>query len=303
MAVQGEVGGDLGAGVAAADHDDTLFEAQCSELREEINRLESELEQAERERDYALDRCAELELQLASVEEGAEREELEEELQEARREVADAANNTQDRLTELQQAVQQAENLRDQATRDAQAKLEEADAVFEETRAKAAQAAADFETNLAKRRAQSERDLTARQQKAEKRLAEIEHRAEQLRLEAEKLRTDAERRARQTIEAAERQAAELNSASASTTGQVPMAQEAPSLPADAAFKPFWFAVPEPRPLRPLDGQPTEEKGMMLKPMTWYLAIGSSGNTLITEDRTTGIRGLLDDTSKLQRAQY
>ncbi|MFJ3792046.1 protein kinase [Kitasatospora sp. NPDC090091] len=86
---------------------------------------------------------------------------------------------------------------------------DEADALFEETRAKAAQAAAEFETNLAKRREQSERDLAARQARAEKRLAEIEHRAEQLRLEAEKLRTDAERRARQTVDTAQRQSEDI----------------------------------------------------------------------------------------------
>ncbi|MFE3246021.1 serine/threonine-protein kinase, partial [Kitasatospora indigofera] len=44
---------------------------------------------------------------------------------------------------------------------------EEADALFEETRTRAAQAALEFETNLAKRREQSERDLAARQAKAE----------------------------------------------------------------------------------------------------------------------------------------
>ncbi|MFD3536961.1 protein kinase [Streptomyces sp. NPDC058664] len=95
------------------------------------------------------------------------------------------------------------------ARRDVQARREEADALFEETRAKAAQAAADFETNLAKRREQSERDLASRQAKAEKRLAEIEHRAEQLRLEAERLRTDAERRARAVVDEAHAEAAAL----------------------------------------------------------------------------------------------
>ena len=95
------------------------------------------------------------------------------------------------------------------AEKDAVAKREEAQALFEETRAKAAQAAAEFETNLAKRRDQAERDLAKRQAAAEKRLSEIESRAEQLRLEAEKLRADAERRSRQTIETAQRQADDI----------------------------------------------------------------------------------------------
>ncbi|KJY15774.1 cellulose-binding protein, partial [Streptomyces katrae] len=52
---------------------------------------------------------------------------------------------------------------RAEAQREVQAKREQADALFEETRAKAAQAAADFETHLAKRREQAERDLALRQ--------------------------------------------------------------------------------------------------------------------------------------------
>ncbi|WP_171109964.1 MULTISPECIES: helix-turn-helix transcriptional regulator [Streptomyces] len=178
------------------------LEAQCHELRGEIDRLEAELKQAERDRDDARARCAELERKLASTEEDAEREELEERVAEVRREMADASQTAQGRLVELQRAAREAERLRDQATREAQAKREEADAVYEAARAKAAQAAADFETNLAKRREQSERDLTARQTKAEKHLAEIEGRAEQLRLEAQTLLKDAERRAREMVEAA-----------------------------------------------------------------------------------------------------
>ncbi|MFJ4779182.1 protein kinase [Streptomyces sp. NPDC088762] len=99
--------------------------------------------------------------------------------------------------------------VRAEAQQDVRARREEADALFEETRAKAAQAASDFETLLAKRREQAERDLALRQAKAEKRLAEIEHRAEQLRLEAEQLRTDGARRARQTVEIAQRQAEDI----------------------------------------------------------------------------------------------
>ncbi|MCZ9344616.1 cellulose-binding protein, partial [Streptomyces sp. TRM76130] len=59
----------------------------------------------------------------------------------------------------VEKAKSDASQLRTEAQKDAQSKREEADALFEETRAKAAQAAADFETNLAKRREQSERDL------------------------------------------------------------------------------------------------------------------------------------------------
>ncbi|WP_329623915.1 protein kinase [Streptomyces sp. NBC_01255] len=96
-----------------------------------------------------------------------------------------------------------------EAHRHAQAKRAAADALFEETRTKASQAAAEFETLLKQRREQSVRDLAARQAKAEERLAEIEHRAEQLSREALKLRTDSERRARLTVETAQREGAEI----------------------------------------------------------------------------------------------
>ncbi|GAA2799521.1 hypothetical protein GCM10010505_28080 [Kitasatospora aburaviensis] len=109
----------------------------------------------------------------------------------------------------LEEAKNESAQLRAKANLDAQNKRGEADDLFELTRTKAAQAALEFETNLAKRREQSERDLAARQARAEKRLAEIEHLAEQLRLEAEKLRTDAERRARQTVETAQRQSEDI----------------------------------------------------------------------------------------------
>ncbi|MEU6592632.1 protein kinase [Streptomyces sp. NPDC046881] len=147
----------------------------------------------------------------------AKREEADALFEETRAKAAQAAADFETNLAkrrrqsemEIPQARTEASLILAKAAQDAQAKREEADALFEETRAKAAQAAADFETNLAKRREQSERDLASRQQKAEKRLTEIEHRAEQLRLEAEKLRTDAERRARQTVETAQRQADDI----------------------------------------------------------------------------------------------
>ncbi|MER5312148.1 protein kinase [Streptomyces sp. NPDC002773] len=106
--------------------------------------------------------------------------------------VAPAPSGTGDVATER-------DRILDEARRHAQAQRRAADALFEERRAKAAQAAADFETHLAQRRRQSEQDLAARQAKAEERLGEIEHRAEQLRLEAVKLRTDAEGRARAVL--------------------------------------------------------------------------------------------------------
>ena len=120
-----------------------------------------------------------------------------------------AMNTTTIHSEAVEQAAVDAAKLREEAQRHARTKREQADALFEETRAKAAQAAADFETNLAKRREQAERDLARRQAKAERRLTEIEHQAEQLRLEAEAFRFQAERRARQTVETAQRMAEDI----------------------------------------------------------------------------------------------
>ena len=76
-------------------------------------------------------------------------------------------------------------------------------------RAKAAQAAADFETALAKRRQKAEADHVARTNTAERELAETVARTDQLRAEAEKMRADAERRSQEMLQAAQRESAEL----------------------------------------------------------------------------------------------
>ena len=76
------------------------------------------------------------------------------------------------------------------------------------TRAKAAQAAADFESTLAQRRDQAERDFTEQMKANENQLSVVAHRAEQLRLEAEKLRADADRKSQRTMDEAQRQADE-----------------------------------------------------------------------------------------------
>ncbi|HEY9391229.1 MAG TPA: hypothetical protein VIR27_15865 [Mycobacteriales bacterium] len=109
----------------------------------------------------------------------------------------------------VDQARSQAEQARLEADRDAASTREEAQAHFEAVRARAAQAAADFETNLARRREQAERDHKSRTEAAEQQLAEMIKRTEQLRLEAEKTRADADRRARQMIDSAQSEAEEL----------------------------------------------------------------------------------------------
>ncbi len=109
----------------------------------------------------------------------------------------------------LQEAKRKADTLRDESERDAKARREEAEALFENNRAKAAQAAADFETTLAHRRDQSERDFTEKMKANEQQLTAVSHRSEQLRLEAEKLRADSDRKSKRTLDEAARQADEI----------------------------------------------------------------------------------------------
>jgi cell division septum initiation protein DivIVA len=109
----------------------------------------------------------------------------------------------------LQEAKRAADTLRDESERDAKARREEAEALFENNRAKAAQSAADFETTLAHRRDQAERDFTEKMKANQQQLAVVSHRSEQLHLEAEKLRADSDRKAKRTLEEAARQADDL----------------------------------------------------------------------------------------------
>lgn len=68
-------------------------------------------------------------------------------------------------------------------------------------------------------------------------------------------------------------------------------------PAAAAFSPFWFAVPAPRPLFAEDGSPAPIAE--LAPGVWYLAVEQRGQGLLTEMQD-GRRGVLQDASNIQR---
>jgi len=85
----------------------------------------------------------------------------------------------------------------------------EAASELEEARAKAAQAAKDFETTLSRRRDQAEQELSARLAEVERRLAETNEAAEQVKRDADAHRADSERRSAQILEAAKREAETL----------------------------------------------------------------------------------------------
>jgi cell division septum initiation protein DivIVA len=109
----------------------------------------------------------------------------------------------------LEGARRTADDLLDAADRDATARREEAEAVYEHQRARAAQAAADFETTLAQRRERAEHDFTTRTAAAEQQLAAVQERAEQVRAEADRAQIEAERAAQRLLADAGQQAQEI----------------------------------------------------------------------------------------------
>ncbi|MGW0814285.1 caspase family protein [Streptomyces viridiviolaceus] len=123
-----------------------------------------------------------------------------------------------------------------------------------------------------------EESFATRQREAERRLAEMEERAERLRREAEELR-EAELRARRTVAVAQQLAKALGA------------------PPDPDFKPYWFAVPVPRPLMSENG--SLEAVLELRTGVWYLALDQRGDALVVQTEE-GRRGILLDASGLQR---
>ncbi|MFF4266192.1 hypothetical protein [Streptomyces virginiae] len=73
---------------------------------------------------------------------------------------------------------------------------------------------------------------------------------------------------------------------------------APAPTPAADFTPFWFAVPVARPLYAEDGSPTPIAE--LAPGTWYLAVEQRGTATLIAQTQDGRRGVLNDTSGIQR---
>ncbi|WP_371615672.1 hypothetical protein [Streptomyces sp. NBC_00454] len=79
----------------------------------------------------------------------------------------------------------------------------------------------------------------------------------------------------------------------------PVHHDAVAAPAPAAeFTPFWFAVPVARPLFGEDGNPAPIAE--LAPGTWYLAVEQRGPATLIAQTQDGRRGVLNDTSGIQR---
>ncbi|GAA0275413.1 DUF5336 domain-containing protein [Streptomyces polychromogenes] len=80
-------------------------------------------------------------------------------------------------------------------------------------------------------------------------------------------------------------------------GGAPQDQAAGGFPAEE-FTPFWFAVPVARPLFAEDGSPSPIAE--LAPGTWYLAVDQRGPSTLIAQTQDGRRGVLNDTSGIQR---
>jgi hypothetical protein len=103
------------------------------------------------------------------------------------------------------------------------------------------------------------------------------------------------------------QASGMPAAAPAAAAAAPVA-EAPAAPADAQadaqpaateFAQFWLAVPEPRPLTPVQGL-DKTPVATLTPGNWYLAVDAAGDGFVVE--VDGVRGVLQDASGIQRGE-
>ncbi len=135
-----------------------------------------------------------------------------------------AGNRRSDADTEaariLEDARRTADDRIDAADRDAAARLQEAEAVYEDQRARAAKAAADFETTLAARRQAAEQEFTQQMAETRRQLDEAQQFLEQTRAEAEDASSEAVREARRIVEEAEQHAVQIVSDAKNTAARV-----------------------------------------------------------------------------------
>jgi cell division septum initiation protein DivIVA len=108
-----------------------------------------------------------------------------------------------------EEARKAADDHRDSAERDASVRLQEAEAVYEEQRARAAKAAADFETTLAGRRKAAEDEFTQKMADSQARLDEASELAERTRTDAEHTRAEASREATRLVDEARQEATRI----------------------------------------------------------------------------------------------
>jgi cell division septum initiation protein DivIVA len=106
----------------------------------------------------------------------------------------------------LEAAKRQADEIVDYADREAMARREEAEAVYEAHRARAAAAAAEFEQNLAERREKAAEELATQTATNEQAIGRLRERHDNLELEAESMLSGAKDQAEATLKAAREEA-------------------------------------------------------------------------------------------------
>jgi len=109
----------------------------------------------------------------------------------------------------ITQAQREAEQILDQADREALARREEAEAIYENQRARSAVAAADFERTLAERREEAARDFAAQMKAQDEAMQRAEEALYAIQEEAESYKIDAHEQAEITIRDANNQASEI----------------------------------------------------------------------------------------------
>ncbi|MDT4926753.1 MAG: hypothetical protein QOG01_4466 [Pseudonocardiales bacterium] len=109
----------------------------------------------------------------------------------------------------IEDAKRNADQMADESERMAIARSGEAEALYEEQRARAAKAAADFEQTLAERRDKAEQMFQERTELSEKELESARNRVAKLRAEGDQLQAETARRAAQQQADAERKAEQI----------------------------------------------------------------------------------------------
>ncbi len=109
----------------------------------------------------------------------------------------------------ITQAQREAEGILDQADREALARREEAEAIYENQRARAAVAAADFEKTLAERRDEAAKDFASQMKAQDEAMQRAEEALYATQEEAERYKAEAESQADATIKDANNQANEI----------------------------------------------------------------------------------------------
>ncbi|MDR0488402.1 MAG: DivIVA domain-containing protein [Propionibacteriaceae bacterium] len=107
------------------------------------------------------------------------------------------------------QAQREAEEILDQADREALARREEAEAIYENQRARAAVAAADFEKTLAERRDEAAKDFATQMKAQDEAMQRSEESLFAIQEEAERYKAEAQEQADTTIRDANNEASDI----------------------------------------------------------------------------------------------